>query len=216
MKTPNELADLYNVTYSTGNQVLVPAYATLARGLFSKTGSIVLPADDLAACLTNLCASTGAGATLAAVVTGSDLTASGTLTTLATNVGTNTTQGAALFTALVARATAANAVAIKTLGDTVQSVTPSSGDTVTAAITGVNETAYLTPSGTLATLTYALPSNTNSRIGQNLTLVSTQTVTALTITLNSNTIVGTSPTALVANTPVVFRKVAASTWLRVS
>jgi TRAP-type C4-dicarboxylate transport system substrate-binding protein len=214
MKTPFEISDLYNTTYSIVNQAIIPANSTLARGLLAKDGSIPLRADDLALSLTNLLASTGAAAAISTLITGSDLTASGALTTLATNVGTNTTQGATLFTALVARATAANAVAIKTLGDTVQAVTPLTGATVTAAITGVNETAYITPAGTIAALTYVFPSDSNSRIGQVLRAVSTQTVTALTVSSAGLTLLGTAVTALVANTPVSFQKVAASTWLR--
>lgn len=155
-------------------------------------------------------------ANAAALFSVADLTASGALSTLATNVSAHVVQGASLFTALVAQATAANAVALKTLGDTVQSVSPLTGATVTATITGVNETAYVTPAGTIAALTYALPADANSRIGQTLTVFSTQIVTALTVTLNGNTIIGTTPNALAVNTPVSFRKVAASTWIRLS
>ena len=191
-------------------------HALFSRRLIDQHDAVQIDPDDLAGTMSRLIAAAVAGdlTALHDIIAAADLTSSGVLATLATNIGTNTTQGAALATALVARFTAANAVAIKTLGDTVQAVTPLAGDTVTATTAGVNETAYLTPAGTLANLTYALPADGSSRTGQVLRLVSTRAVTALAITLSGNTIVGAAPTALAANAPVAMQKVAASTWIR--
>lgn len=107
-----------------------------------------------------------------------------------------------------------NTLSLKT--DIVQPVTPLTGATVTATALGANETAYVTPAGTIAALTYVFPTDATSRIGQVLRLVSTQIVTALTVTSTSLTLVGTAVTALAVNTPVVYQKVAAATWLRLS
>jgi len=92
--------------------------------------------------------------------------------------------------------------------------TPLTGFSISFNALGNNETVYLTPAGTLATGTIVFPTDATSAIGQTLTLVSTQTQTALTVTSTSLTLVGTAVTALTANTEVSWKKVAASTWLR--
>lgn len=92
--------------------------------------------------------------------------------------------------------------------------TPVTTDTITALATKRDETASLVPAGTIAAATFVFPTNANSRIGQNLTLTSTQIVTALTVSSSGLTLLGTAVTALAVNTPVSWRKVAASTWLR--
>ena len=61
----------------------------------------------------------------------------------------------------------------------------------------------LNPAGTLATGTITMP--TNPTDGQKLVIMSTQTQTALTLTPGSGDSVNTGTTALVANTPVVYR-----------
>lgn len=190
--------------------------ALLARSIVSKTGDELLRGDS----------ATTLAADISALITGSDLTVSGTLTTLATNVGTNTTQGATLATAIVARLTAsnattivglltaANAATIAALGNIVSASTPVTTNTITARTTKANETLYIAPSGTLAALTVAFPSDANSQIGQTLTVFSTQIITALTVSSAGLTILGTALTALAATTAYRFQKVAASTWIR--
>jgi UDP-3-O-[3-hydroxymyristoyl] glucosamine N-acyltransferase len=71
---------------------------------------------------------------------------------------------------------------------------------------------YLTPAGTLATLTVTLPTEANSAIGQQVEIGTTQIITALTI--NGATNILGNVTTLAANGLVGFRKVAANTWLR--
>jgi hypothetical protein len=73
---------------------------------------------------------------------------------------------------------------------------------------------YLTPGGTLTALTVNLPSDAKSVIGETHTLVSTQAVTTLTVASSSATILN-APSALVANKPVVFRKIASGIWTAV-
>jgi hypothetical protein len=69
------------------------------------------------------------------------------------------------------------------------------------SITPQTNMLVLNPAGTLATGTVLLPLNAPD--GASLTIVSTQTQTALTVTANTgDLIVGTAITALVALTPV--------------
>lgn len=93
---------------------------------------------------------------------------------------------------------------------------PLTGATVTASPLKKSETIYLTPAGTIAALTVVFPTNANSQNGQVFRVVSTQIVTALTVTSTGLTLQGTAVTALAVNTPVSWLKVAASTWLRLN
>lgn len=111
-------------------------------------------------------------------------------------------------------ASAGSIAAIAANQDIVTPITPVTTDVVTATATGASETMYLTPAGTLAALTYTFPTNANSRIGQVLRLVSTAVVTALTVSSSGLTLQGTAVTALAVNTPITWKKVAASTWMR--
>lgn len=61
----------------------------------------------------------------------------------------------------------------------------------------------INPAGTLATGTVTMPSNPSD--GQKLTIFSTQTQTALTLTPGSGDTVNSGTTALVAGTPVTYR-----------
>lgn len=96
---------------------------------------------------------------------------------------------------------------------TVQTVTPTTGQTVSMTDNAVDNTLYLTPAGTLAALTVNLPSNANSRIGQVERIFTTQQITALTVA-NATTILG-NPTTLNVNESVSFQKMAANTWAAV-
>jgi len=75
-------------------------------------------------------------------------------------------------------------------------VTSLTGDTITVA--SPDDVTYnLTPAGTLATLNFVLPAAVNARIGQKVTIFSTQIVTALTVTIAaSGTNGGTALTTL--------------------
>lgn len=108
---------------------------------------------------------------------------------------------------------AAGATAGLAVQDRVVNTTPTAGQTVTMTADAVNETAYLTPAGTLATLTVTLPANATSRIGQFARILTTQTLTVLTV--NGATTIVNNPTTLVAGTSVSFQKLANDTWGRV-
>lgn len=94
----------------------------------------------------------------------------------------------------------------------VDSVTPDSS--IAFKLKGQDETIYATPVGTVDAATIVFPDEYSSRIGQNITISSTGIVTALTVTSTGLTLKGTAVTALAANTPISWRKVAALTWLR--
>jgi hypothetical protein len=100
--------------------------------------------------------------------------------------------------------------------DSVNATTPLTGASISANANGQNEIQYIAPAGTIAALTYVFPTDANSRIGQSITLFSTHIVTALTITSTSQTLIGTALTALAVDMPYTWRKVAASTWIRVA
>jgi hypothetical protein len=99
---------------------------------------------------------------------------------------------------------------------TVSVYTPSAGATVIASPNGLDETIYLDHSGTIATLTFEFPSNSNSVTGQTLRLFSRSAVTALTVTLPGSVVIrGTAITALTASQCVEWQKVASDTWIRI-
>lgn len=77
--------------------------------------------------------------------------------------------------------------------------TPLAGATVAMAYPSL----YLTPAGTLATLTVKLPARPFA--GMTASILSTQAVTALTLQTASGGAVAGAPTALVANTNVAMR-----------
>ena len=206
MDIQSTLSQIGARTNSTGQADA--AMAVVAQSVVDKLGREALPGDKLDLALSNLLAS----GKLAALLTASDLTALGVLTTLATNIGAHDAQGVTLLAALLGTTGAGAAISGTT--DIVTAITPATGDTVTANATKNRETIYLTPAGTLAALTLVFPSAANSRIGQTLTVFSTQIVTALTVPAAGLTIAGAAVTALAANTPVTFRKVAAATWIR--
>jgi hypothetical protein len=99
---------------------------------------------------------------------------------------------------------------------TVSVRTPSAGATISASSAGLDETVYLDHSATIATLTFAFPSNTTSYTGQILRLFSRSAVTTLTISSSGLTIYGAALTALAANGAASWQKVAASTWIRLT
>jgi hypothetical protein len=71
-------------------------------------------------------------------------------------------------------------------------------------ITPQTDTLVINPAGTLATGTVNFP--TGASDGQTLTIMSTQTQTALTlVAATGDTIAGTAVTALTANTPVKWK-----------
>ena len=80
-----------------------------------------------------------------------------------------------------------------------QFVTPGTGFNVAVTNNGNNGWLLLQPAGTLATGTITLPLNTVAADGQELTVTTTQQITALTIGLNGATAVFGAPTSLGAD-----------------
>lgn len=95
----------------------------------------------------------------------------------------------------------------------VQAASPTTGQTVVMTDTPADGMLYLTPAGTLATLTVTLPTDANSAIGQVVRIATSQILTALTIN-GATTILG-NVTTLALGGSASFQKVAASTWVKV-
>lgn len=93
--------------------------------------------------------------------------------------------------------------------------TPVTGATIAFNDTDRSQVMYITPAGTLATLTITFPSATQSRVGQTLTVVCTQIVTALTLSSSGGTFLN-ALTAFVANGAAQYRKVSSTVWAKVS
>ena len=91
---------------------------------------------------------------------------------------------------------------------------PLTGQTTTFNIGKNNQSHSLLHLATIAAHTVVIPSEVNSTIGQELKLFSKSIVTTLTTTLNGNTIHGLALTTMTAGANVGWRKVAASTWVR--
>lgn len=93
----------------------------------------------------------------------------------------------------------------------IQTATPAAGQTVAMTADSNDRTLYLTPAGTLATLTVTMPADATSRLGQIARVASTQGVTLFTI--NGGTILNLV-SSLNAGDCVTYQKVAANTWIR--
>lgn len=97
---------------------------------------------------------------------------------------------------------------------TIQAASPLTATTVTFGTQVTDIDLFLTPAGTIATLTVAFPADADSYIGQDLWVFSTQIVTALTVSVAGGTIYGTAATALAAGGAIGYRKLAANVWFR--
>lgn len=95
--------------------------------------------------------------------------------------------------------------------DVIQTVTPTTGQTVVMTNDNKNGTLILTPAGTLATLTITFPTDGNSRVGQIRRFASTSIITALTI---NGAVILNSIVAIAVNECFSYQKVSANTWVR--
>ena len=93
-------------------------------------------------------------------------------------------------------------------------VVPTTGQTQTFTTTKADQIIACNHVATIAAQTFVFPTDANSRIGQELRIFSRSIITTVTLTLNSNTIIGTALTTLPANGNVAWIKVGASTWAR--
>ena len=99
--------------------------------------------------------------------------------------------------------------------DAAQFPTPTTGQTQTFNILKKGELIACNHVATIAAQTFVFPTDANSAIGQELRIFSRSIITTVTLTLNANTIVGLALTTLPANGNAAWRKVAASTWVRI-
>lgn len=102
-------------------------------------------------------------------------------------------------------------------GETViQTATPTTGATVVCTDASNDAHLVLTPAGTLAALTITLPTNANSRVGQKVSISSSQILTSLTIS-GSGLTIANAPTTFAAVTSAfcTLQKVASGQWRRI-
>lgn len=92
----------------------------------------------------------------------------------------------------------------------VQPVTPTNGQAVQMTDNSTDGTLFLTPAGTLASLTVNFPSDANSVLGQIRFVGTTQAITSITMT--GATILNMF-TAMNANDCFGFQKVTVNTWI---
>lgn len=94
-----------------------------------------------------------------------------------------------------------------------QTASPTTGQTVNMTNSSFTGFLYLTPAGTIAALTVALPAEANSILGQVRRITTSQAITALTLTQQGGgqTILG-APAGLTAGQTIAVMKVAANTW----
>lgn len=105
------------------------------------------------------------------------------------------------------------------LAPTITLTTPLTGATIACNTLKDDETHIITPAGTIATMTFNLPSAANSQVGQIIRLQSSQIITALTVAVTgSGTVGGTALTAAAANTPYAYQCTSvagAGTWYKI-
>ena len=94
----------------------------------------------------------------------------------------------------------------------VQKVAPASGATVQMTDTALNGTLLVAPAAALASLTVALPTEVNSRLGQIRRIATTKAISTLTVT--GATILNTVG-SLSAGDCVQFLKIDTNTWTRI-
>ena len=107
--------------------------------------------------------------------------------------------------------TSAAADAKYALLGTVKNVTPTTGQTVAFDNAPQDQVLWITPAGTLASLTITLPSESASRLGQRAVIATNQAITSSTVTGATtilNAVSNFSP-----NDCFAFIKVAANTWI---
>lgn len=95
---------------------------------------------------------------------------------------------------------------------------PTTGQTVSAATSKLDETLYITPAGTLLALTFSLPTSANSRVGQIERGFISQIITTLTVSVSgSGTVIGSLPITSAVNSSFAYQCVRVSgngTWIR--
>lgn len=93
-----------------------------------------------------------------------------------------------------------------------QNATPTTGQTVNITATDRDVNLWLSPAGTLATLTITLPADGVTQVGQTIRIGSSQIITLLTI--NGATTIYNAVGNIAIGDNFTFEKVAANTWSR--
>lgn len=96
---------------------------------------------------------------------------------------------------------------------TVETASPTAGQTVVMTGGSADATMALTPSGTLATLTVTLPANATAVIGDIARITTTKAITS--ITINGATSILGNITAMAVNEVVSFKKTADNVWMNI-
>lgn len=91
-----------------------------------------------------------------------------------------------------------------------QTLAPSTGNTVSAPNVPIDSTTWIAPSGTLLNLTFNLPSDANSRLGQLVAIGFSKIITNLVLANASN--IGNPIISAAINDLFTYKKVAADTW----
>jgi hypothetical protein len=106
-----------------------------------------------------------------------------------------------------------------TITESVQDSSPTTGQTVTVSAVKASSMNYITPAGTLAALTLALPSSVNAQRGMICRFFITQIITSLTVnTTGGGTIIGTAPDTSAVNSSFAYECVStagAGTWVMI-
>lgn len=97
-------------------------------------------------------------------------------------------------------------------GRNVVTSVPTTGQTVAFLGNGNDQVLYLSPAGTLATLTVTLPANATSLPGQRASIASTQAITALTV--NGAGLILNPITSMTASQCFTFVRTASDVWIR--
>lgn len=108
--------------------------------------------------------------------------------------------------------TSSNAAASSAALTDYQTATPTNGQNVVMNDNALDGLLHLTPAGTLATLTITVPSNANSRNGQERIISTTQDLTA--ITFSGGTLLN-PPAGMLGNSGITIVRVANNTWMRI-
>lgn len=143
-------------------------------------------------------------------VTGTVTLSSGTVGAAISVAGTSAVLRIGAFTDGDAQSTVNNGLTLLDPSFVAQTSTPTTGNTVTFAKGPQDTNLYVTPAGTLAALTIALPGETQTRIGQVLNITCSQIITALTV--NGATTIYNAPASLSAGQSFQVTKLAANVW----
>lgn len=95
----------------------------------------------------------------------------------------------------------------------VTTIVPTSDQTVSANLEQRNETLYINPAGTLASLTIALPPVAGARVGQIIRVFVSKIITNSTVSSAGGTIAGTILDTTAPNIGAAYQFMGGTTWV---